>query len=335
MENFNKKRNWNEIYLKNMKYQSFKRRNYCISSLDDGKEKLYIIGYDYNKKEGFMPNTNLIINKVQKQNKSIDEIFMKDYLSDSENLINKGWSVLDSLISLRQELDFSYNIDEDCINNKQLIELEKSISNKDKKKIIKWTEKYGMPFLGDRDKTIILNVNVGTIPFNYGFTNDIKTCIEKDSCICRLGTFLISINIIYKTLFFYLLYLYKKDIDSIPLYIFKNNNNITDNDIDEFLKEYSMNDLESYIKRAFLSIKDKAVINSTTLFDENKTFKFESYAETLISLAMYQLATITSFKKIYDVSRCKLCNNLFIPTRKTRKYCMKCSRQKKYQQKPK
>jgi len=49
---------------------------------------------------------------------------------------------------------------------------------------------------------------------------------------------------------------------------------------------------------------------------------------------MYQLATITSSKKILDAKLCSLCGDIFIPTRKSRNYCKTCSRQKAYKDKP-
>ena len=61
MENPHKKKNWNEKYLSSMKYTSFERRNYYISTLDGAET--YIIGYNLDKKEGFIPNTNEIVKR--------------------------------------------------------------------------------------------------------------------------------------------------------------------------------------------------------------------------------------------------------------------------------
>ena len=153
MKNLNKKRNWSEINLTKLKYKSFKRRNYCIKTLNKNSSELYIIAYDYDIKERFMPSTNFLLNKVNSSSKSfetsINDFFLQNYLSNSENLIYKGRSVFDSLISLRQKLHFSYEIDENDISEKTLCELEKNLSNSDKKIIINWLKIYGMPFLGN------------------------------------------------------------------------------------------------------------------------------------------------------------------------------------------
>jgi len=324
LENPNKKKNWNEKFLSNMKYQSFKRKQYCIELLDN---KTYILAYDHDKKEGFMPNPELIYNHAIKLNndleKDINKFYTANYIYNSEKTIYKGWSVFDSLISLRQNLDYSYNINENSVTEKQLIELETKLSKQEKKEIIKWCRKYGMPFLGDRAINDY-EALIGIPPFEYGFKNDIYTCVKENACICRLGRFLLGLNILCKTLFFYLIYLYKTD----------NNANFINIDFSklEVLDDYNISDIKSYVKKALISISDKAIINFDDIIYENKLPHFEPYAETLISLAMYQLAIIMSSKKIYTVKRCKYqeCEHFFIPTRNTRKYCMNCSRQKKY-----
>jgi len=62
----------------------------------------------------------------------------------------RGWSIFDSLISLRQKLNYPNNINEDFINNNDLIQLEKNLSEPEKKEILKWLKIYGMPFLGNK-----------------------------------------------------------------------------------------------------------------------------------------------------------------------------------------
>lgn len=328
MRNLNRKKNWNEKFLLNMKYQSFKRKQYCINVIGN---KTYIFGYDANIHEGFMPNIELIYNQTIKSNnnleKDIEQYYIANYLYDSEKTIYKGWSVFDSLLDLRQNLHYSYKIDEYSINEKQLIELETNLSKQDRIKIIKWCRKYGMPFLGD--KIASKYGIIGIIPFDYGFKNDIDTCIKENACICRLSTFLIGLNILYKTLFFYIIYLYKtnSNADFVNLDILELIN----------LNDYDISDIKLYIKQALISISNKSIINLNDILNENQLPYFEPYAETLISLAMYQLSIIMSSKKIYDINTCNYekCSHLFIPTRNSRKYCMNCSRQKKYKSKKK
>lgn len=320
MENPHKKKNWNEKYLSSMKYTSFERRNYYISTLDG--EETYIIGYNLDKKEGFAPNKNEIVRRSIIKNENIKDsikaVYERDFISYKTDIMYKGWSVLDSLISLRQKLKYSYSIDEDSITNKELIQLERNLSKEEKKEILKWLKIYGMPFLGDRIEN--KEMRIGISPFGYGFKNDIQICDNKNACICRLGSFLIALNIVFNTFYYYLLYL-DKNIELEELEFDMNNIN----------KE----DLMSYIKRAFSSISDKAIINLDNIIEGKELPRFEGCTETIISLAIYQLAIITSSKKILDTKICSLCKNIFIPTRKSRCYCKTCSRQKAYKDKPK
>ena len=324
LNNMNKKKNWNQKFLTNMKYQSFKRKNYYIDTLDKNSKELYIIDYDTDKKEGFIPNTLYLYNKV-KHLKNIEERIQKfndyyidNYIFDSTQTIDsKGWSVFDSLIHLRQNLSYSINISESSVSEADLLELENNLSVSDRKKIIKWCQKYGMPFLGDKSENTKADIRID--PFLYGFKNDIYTCISKDVCACRLSTFLIALNILFRTLYFYLVYLIdQRKVDTLKINI-----------PHSYYENYNYNDIENYIKRAFYSISDKSIINLDTIFSENGLPKFENYAETIISLAMYQLAVIISTKKIYDISECKACEEIYIPTRKSREYCMSCDRHTK------
>lgn len=329
------KRNWNENNLTKIKYQSHKRRNYCIETLDNG---LYILAYNHSKEEGFMENVLMMYHKVKDSKEeakdALNNLLMKNYISDSENLIYKGGSVFDSLISLRQKLDFPNDI-EYYVNQQTLCELEKSISEKDKRAIIKWLEIYGMPFLGDSINEGIESDYIGNVPFCYGFTNDAITCMLEKACICRLGSFLIALNTIYTTMFLCLKYLYRIDKDSnINLDVFRQDKE-SDSDIIKKIYAYDLIHIESYIKLAFSSISIKNVFNIDTILYKNKMPKPEAYAETLISLAMYQLLTIVSSRKIYSVNRCKYCNNVYVPTRENHKYCMDCSRQKEWNKKHK
>lgn len=334
MKNLNKKRNWNEINLVDLKYQSFKRRNYCIRNLDTDFSKLYIVAYNYDIEESFMPNTNFLLNKVSHSSKnfesSMNDFFLKNYLSDSENLIYKGSSVFDSLISLRQKLNFSYEIDEYDISEKKLCELEENLSDTDKKTIIKWLKIYGMPFLGNpNNNDTIGKTIIGPIPFFCGFTNDITTCKIHNSCICRLGCFLIALNSIYNTFYKHLIYLYKSDNNSsITLDIFKSNIEESNIEVLNRLDAYDVSDLKSNITSALLGTTINSVFNPNAILNDTTLPKLELYADTLISLAMYQLGIIISSPKIYSTNRCKCCNHLFLPTRKGNKYCPNCSRQK-------
>lgn len=329
MKNINKKKNWNEIYLTNMKYQSMKRKNYCIATLDKEKDELYIIAYDHDIKEGFIPNVNFIYNKVKdsetKISEAINDFYIQNYIYDSDKIIYKGWSILDSLISLRQNLSYSYDIDEfSTLSNKDLIELEKSLSIKDKNKIIKWCKIYGMPFLGYK-YDLTNKAFIGEPPFIYGFKNDLYACILNNVCIARLSTFLIGLNILFKTFCFCISY-YSSSGNFKKLQNFcleKYLSNISNFEYDE---EY----FKFYIKKAFGSISNKSVMNLNKIIDNKEPSKIELYSETLLSLAMFQLSIVASFKKIYNISECKCCKNLFIPTRTTRTYCLKCSRQKNY-----
>lgn len=318
-----KKKNWNEIHLLNIKYQSFKRNNYIIDSIDDSK-KLYIIGYNSKRKEDFIniPTFSWDIKHSSKPvEDTIKSIYYHNCISESEHTVYKGWSIFDSLISLRQNLNYDF-FDEDNISNEKLILLENNLSNVDKKKIIKWVKRYGLPFIGDKFDNS--NATMG-LTFNYGFKNDILTCTVNNRCICRLGTFLIGLNIIYRTFGYYLSYL----LNTV------NNDKFINLEITKSYPQYSYKDSLSYIRRSFNSISCRYISNWDNVIEQKEFPKFEFYAETLISLAMYQLSIIISSNRIYYVSECKLCNNLFIPTRSTRSYCMNCSRQKKYSQKEK
>lgn len=318
MENPHKKKNWNEKYLSSMKYTSFERRNYYISTLNG--EETYIIGYNLDKKEGFTPNVDTIENRsiMKKENikDSIKAVYKEEFINYKTDIMFRGWSIFDSLISLRQKLNYPNNINEDFINNNDLIQLEKKLSEPEKKEILKWLKIYGMPFLGNKieDKKAYIGIH----PFHYGFKNDIEICIIKKACICRLGSFLIALNIVFNTFYYYLLYLDKNiEFEKLEFEI---------NNIDK-------DDLSSYIRRAFSSISDKAIINLDDIIQGKELPRFEGCAETLISLAMYQLATITSSKKILDTKLCSLCGDIFIPTRKSRNYCKTCSRQKAFKNK--
>lgn len=322
MENPHKKKNWNQKYLSSVKYISFKRRNYYISKLDGAET--YIIGYNYDKKEDFVPNANEIENRSIMKNEdikdSIKAIYERDFMSYQTDIMYNGWSVLDSLLSLRQKLDYSYNINEDSISNKELIELEEHLSNSNRKEIIKWLKIYGMPFLGDKVENN--DMLIGIPPFRYGFKHDFKTCYAKKSCICRLGSFLVALNIIFNTFLFYVDYVHEIDILEF---------------VELIGDKYDEVDRNSYIKKALSSISDKAIINLENIFKQNELPRFEGCMETLISLAMYQLAIVTSSNKIKTIKKCSFgeCNHIFIPTRRTRNYCMDCSRQKAYKNKNK
>ncbi|MCI8362223.1 MAG: hypothetical protein HFJ41_03690 [Clostridia bacterium] len=317
MENPHKKKNWNQKYLSNMKYKSFKRKHYYISKLNG--EETYIIGYNYDKKEGFMLNTNEVENRSKFSNENISDIiksvFERDFMTYEKDIMYKGWSILDSLLSLRQRLDYPYDINENTISDKELIELEENLSNNNRKEIIKWLKIYGMPFLGD--KYIDNHMIIGIPPFSYGFKNDIYTCYKNKACVCRLGSFLISLNIIFHTFILFLSYADKMEVLE-ELYFDENN--------------YDEVDRSSYIRRALSSISDKAIINLDNILKQNQLSRFEGCMETIISLAMYQLAIIASSYKIQTAKKCnfKDCKNIFIPTRRTRDYCMHCSRQKQY-----
>lgn len=337
------KRNWNENNLTKVKYQSQKRLNYYIIPLD---KELYIWGYNSYKKEGFLPQpqyfNNVINDSTENLEETINKFFKKLYISDSEKLIYKDGSVFDNMISLRQKLDFPYDIDEP-LSNQVLCQLEKSISDKDKDTIIKWLKIYGMPFLGNPITTDVGNAYIGNPPFHHGFTNDITTCCIKNACICRLGSFLVALNTIYNTFFRYLIYLHRTDnVNIIDLNILNQSQNKNEKTIpmtlkerDDFEKEinsYDLDYIKSYIKSAFFSISIKNVFDIDTIFDNNKSPKSEPYAETLISLAMHQLMVISSSKKIYTANRCKQCNHLYIPTRRSNNYCVDCSRQAHWNQ---
>lgn len=319
-----KKKTWNEIHLTNIKYHTFKRTNYIITHIDTSN-KLYILGYNFKKNEGFINQQDFLwyINHANKPiEKAIENKYYNEYISDSENILYKGWSVFDSMISLRQDLHYEF-CNEDSISDEDLITLENSLSNEDKKKIIKWVRQYGMPFVGDK-----LNENhafVGILPHSYGFKNDITTCIEYNACICRLGTFLIGLNIIYKTFGYYLTYL----LSTV-------NNDVFPNlDITTSYPRHSRKDSLAYVKRALNSISFQYFINIEDIDTSNKQPNFKFYTETLISLAMYQLSILITSKRIYFVAECsrETCKSLYIPTRATKIYCMNCSRQKKYSEK--
>lgn len=320
MENPHKKKNWNEKYLSSMKYTSFERRNYYISTLDGAET--YIIGYNLDKKEGFIPNTNEIVKRSIMKNENIKDsikaIYERDFMSYKTDIMYKGWSVLDSLISLRQKLSYSYKIKEDSITNKELIQLEENLSKEEKKEILKWLKIYGMPFLGDKIEN--KEMRIGIPPFGYGFKNNVEICKNKNACICRLGSFLIALNIVFNTFYYYLLYLDK---------------NIELEELEFNMNKINKEDLMSYIKQAFSSISDKAIINLDNIIEGKELPRFEGCTETIISLAIYQLAIITSSKKILDTKQCYFCGNIFIPTRKSKRYCKTCSRQKAYKDKPK
>jgi len=315
LENPHKKKNWNQKCLSSMKYISFKKKHYYISTLDG--DETYIIGYNLNKTENFLPSMIEIKNRNKYKNENITktakDIFNRDFMTYEKDIMHKGWSIVDSLISLRQNLTYSYSINEDSISNTKLIELEKTLSNDDRKKIIKWLKKYGMPFLGDKIESN--EMYIGIPPFKYGFKNDFFTCYIKNACVCRLSSFLISLNIIFKTFAYYLFYTY--DIEIAEKIEFKK-------------IDYDTNDLDSYIRRAFSSISDKAIIDLDNILEKKELPRFEGCCDTLISLSMYQLAIITSSKKICSAAGCSCCEKIFIPTRRSRHYCMTCSRQKKY-----
>ena len=319
MKNY-KKKNWNQNFLSNMKYQSFKKRNYEFITIN---EELYIIGYNEKKEESFLLDLSKIKRTSKLKNEPIEKTLKYFFESDIRNYeidkIENGWSILDSLINLRQKLNYSYDINEDSLSRNELKNLENNLSNYEKKQILKWCEEYGMPFLGNEVSSN--EVQLGSRIFKYGFKNDFYTClIENNSCLCRLGSFLIALNIIFKTFYYYLYY-----VDNI--FILENF---------EF-HEYNLNlqDIKSYIRRSFVSISEKAIINVDDIIEENALPHFESCAETIISLAMYQLAVVSSSKKILDAKKCscKSCQHLFIPTRKSRFYCMNCSRGKNYKEK--
>lgn len=320
MENPHKKKNWNKKYMTSMKYMSFQRNFYDFTVLDGNT---YIIGYNMEINENFIPNTDLIIDKNLTSSEDISNTiknFYKEYFMDYKiDAIHNGWSIVDSLISLRQNLHYTYEINEYSVSSQQLVELEKSLSNNDCNKILEWLKTYGMPFLGE--KVINDNVNIGIPPFNYGFKNDFFTCMAKKSCICRLGSFLVALNTLMKTFIHYLYYANQH----FPL----EELDFSDDDYDS----YNKNDNESYIRTALSSISNKAIINLDEILTNDELPRFEGCCETIISLAMYQLAIIASSKKISTSKKCSLCKNIFIPTRRTKTYCMTCYRQKKYKNK--
>ena len=321
MENqHKKKKNWNNKYLTSMKYQSFQRKHYNFSVIN---EKTYIIGYNWYEEEGFMPMEHLKLdentNSIEEISKTIKDFYTKHFINYKTDELHKGLSILDSLISLRQKLNYTYYTNEYSVSSEELLCIERDLSNEDKKSILKWVETHGMPFLGE--KVSNNNMTLGIPPFEYGFKNDFFTCFTEKSCICRLGSFLIALNILMKTFINYLVYAYR--LGNLEELVF------TDEDYDN----YDKSEVTSYIRTSLSSISNKAIINLDEILDNNEIPRFEGCCETIISLAMYQLAIVASSKKINVAKMCSLCGNIFIPTRTTRCYCKTCSRQQKYKNK--
>lgn len=196
-------------------------------------------------------------------------------IAPTETAVFDNRELLDSLIALSSDIvDYS----------------------KREKKILKWLEKYGLPFV------------------------DVEASIAEHAFVCPLGTFMRFLwelrDVILKI----------EAINSTGITIsgkpnanrnpYINGSGIwQESRIEQLISEW-LND-------ASISIKTKFENHEPTLF---------LASSSVLDTAKYQLALLLLCNEGISPRRCACCNSYFIPSRENQKYCSFCSPQKRYAQ---
>lgn len=271
-------------------YKSYKFEKYIFECIDNKK---YIVGNNSEK------------------NIKIESHIIEDICDETV-----GNDLLAEIIELRQRLPNFKLPYSNVVDEKNIEFVENLIDKKEINIIIKFCEKFGMPFIGDFTfKNYLGVVQLGVNEYKYfGFENDYNTRKSLNKCAFRIGTFIIGIDFIYK---------------AFRLGLLLNKNEIIDNSngdvaysLDticfpiEFLKQNTNN-----VSKMFADIMDSMDIYLKPIISTKiKIQTYKIYGTTLLSCALYQLLQfITSNNQ--NVKKCKMCHIDFIASRKDKEYC--------------
>ncbi len=237
-------------------------------------------------------------------------------------------NLTNSILKLKEELPDSTfyeilehgNIQDDRI----LYKVEEELDDEDIKKVIEWCQEFGLPFLGE------WGFNKGTKKDYgwFGFTNDIETCFKNNIIGFRIGTFLIGINIIYKT------------VHCAEALRKIRNGRITNKEIEIGQIGFEKNDIiDEILSTGVKSIENLEKIEQNLEDYINKTIKAaqyhfqlgrksnkvmyvpQLYAETLLSASMYHVFLWCCSPEKNTLKRCKRCNCFFMTQNAQEKYC--------------
>ena len=297
------------------KYKKFLKNN-----------ELYIETIDYENSNYFNVNRksfDLIIKSSNKdKEKLINNVVSRQYFK-KENLCD--YLFVEKIVLLRQSLEHIYtNMYKwrEYSNNIKLQELEKKVTDNDIKKIIKFCKEYGLPFIGNPIIDYIQGSNNISGEYRWcGFKNDYISCIQDSKTYFRVGTFLIAIDMIYKTLL--------RAIELKPE-IF---DNLNDFELLEENDDKSKGTEEKTTINIINSVLNSAPIYYRIKVESDKTVKYITEAETLMSAAIYYLSLIIlSPSSKFRVIKCENCENWCLSNRKNSRRCSKCTRQTIYRQ---
>lgn len=260
-----------------------------------------------------------------------EEDFITAWNSCSDTIACNDFNLVNSIINLKEAMPHSEfykildkgNIQDDTI----LYKLEEQLNDEHIAKIIEWCKEYGLPFLGEWNFVKSSKKDYKW----FGFTNDMKTCFDSNILGFRIGTFLIGINIIYKTAYcadaLRKIKTGRMTYNEIQTGIIKIKEINTDEtsfdeienvkDYDEKLEPYKQS-LEYYIHKTTKAAQYHFQLGTKS----NKIMYIpELYAETLLSASMYILFLWCCSPYKYTLKRCKTCNSFFITQKPNEKYC--------------
>ena len=171
--------------------------------------------------------------------------------------------------------------------------------HKREKKILKWFEKYGLPFV-DVEASQAEHAFVCPLGTFMEFLWELRDVILKIEAINSAGITISG----------------KSNANHNPYIPYINGNGIwQENRIEQLISEW--------LNEASISIKTKFENHEPTLF---------LASSSVLDTAKYQLALLLLCNEGISPRRCACCNSYFIPNRENQKYCSFCSPQKRYAQ---
>lgn len=236
-------------------------------------------------------------------------------------------NLTNSILKLKEEMPYSkfYEIlDKGFIQDDTILyKIENELNNDHIEKIIEWCKSYGLPFLGEWG---FVKSNKKDYKW-FGFTNDMKTCFENNIYGFRIGTFLIGINIIYKTAHcadalrkIRTGKISSKEIETSNIRIEKINTDgdkYYENTPNKQIELYE-NCLEDYINKTTKAAQYHFQLGTKS----NKVMYVPKlYAETLLSASMYILFLWCCSPYNYTLKRCGACNSFFVTQDPREVYC--------------
>jgi len=232
-----------------------------------------------------------------------------DFVQCHKSININTYDLVNSIIKLAEKMPKSkyYGIlAVSSIDNNKVFELlEAELQDKHIKMIIKWCEKYGLPFVGES------GIKAGKVKEYkwFGFENDMETCEKYDICGFRIGGFLIGINVILKTA------RYSGEIKEI--------NRIKANRTGERKEEERKIEERKELYENYLYKSTRAARFHYEMIENKEIMMYDIklYADTLLSAAMYTLQMWACSPDYYTIKRCRLCLRHFV-TKDTRNlYC--------------